>query len=228
MRKFSLKDFIRDYDDIINNSNSNNQEKFNNSYNRINQLEEENEDLKKQLKKKENEIKELNSNENNYINQIRNYENEIQALKKENNDLISKIKLLEKKNNKKNSDKDNNKILLSLMEKLDNKDNAINELKNSINKLGKINEKNRFDLKEGEYLMPVIFQSTDSKIHYAFISKNTDRFNIIENMLYDKYPEYLETENYFTVNGNKINKSKTMEQNQIKYSDIIILNIYDM
>ena len=75
--------------------------------------------------------------------------------------------------------------------------------------------------------MPIIFQSIDSKIHYAFICKNTDRFNSIENMLYDKYPEYLESENYFTVNGIKITKSKTIEQNKIKYSDIIILNIYD-
>ena len=76
--------------------------------------------------------------------------------------------------------------------------------------------------------MPIIFQSTDSKIHYAFICKNTDRFNSIENMLYDKYPEYLDSENYFTVNGIKINKARTMEENKIKYSDIIILNIYDI
>ena len=76
--------------------------------------------------------------------------------------------------------------------------------------------------------MPVIFQSTDSKIHYAFICKNTDKFNMIENMLYDKYPEYIENENFFTVNGIKINRFKTMEQNKIKYSDIIILNRYDM
>ena len=83
-----------------------------------------------------------------------------------------------------------------------------------------MNKKNLLDLKEGENLMTVIFQSKDSKIHYAFICKNTDRFNKIENMLYDKYPEYIERENYFTVNGIKINKYKTMEQNKIKYSDI--------
>ena len=47
---------------------------------------------------------------------------------------------------------------------------------------------------------------------------------MIENILYDKYPEYIEYENYFLVNGIKINKNKTIEQNNIKYSDIIILN----
>ena len=76
--------------------------------------------------------------------------------------------------------------------------------------------------------MPIIFQSINESIHYAFICKNTDRFINIENMLYDKYPEYLGSYNQFTVNGIKINKSKTMEQNKIKYSDIIILNIYDI
>ena len=73
--------------------------------------------------------------------------------------------------------------------------------------------------------MPVIFRSVDSQLHYAIICKNTDRFNMIENLLYDKYPEYIEKENFFICNGIKINKSKTMEQNNIKYSDIIVLNI---
>ena len=59
--------------------------------------------------------------------------------------------------------------------------------------------------------MPVIFQSVDSKIHQAIIYKNTDRFNMIENILYDKYPEYIEKENYFIVNRIKINKNKTIE-----------------
>ena len=72
--------------------------------------------------------------------------------------------------------------------------------------------------------MPVIFQSIDSKMHYTIICKNTDRFNMIKNILYDKYPENIENENYFTINRIKINKNKTLEQNNIKYSDIIILN----
>ena len=75
--------------------------------------------------------------------------------------------------------------------------------------------------------IPVIFQSVDNKIHYAFICKMTDIFNNIENKLYQKYPEYRETENYFTLGGKKINKCKTFEENNVKYSDIILLNIYD-
>ena len=104
------------------------------------------------------------------------------------------------------------------MKELKIKDNYIQELKS----------KNPFNLNKDEKLMPIIFWSVDQKIHYAFICKNTDRFNKIENMLYDIYPEYQEDENFFTVRGKKIIKSKTIEQNNIQYSDIIILNKYDI
>ena len=82
-------------------------------------------------------------------------------------------------------------------------------------------------LDKNEKLMTIIFISSDQKIHYSFICKNTDKFNKIENLLYEKYPEYEESENYFTVNGNKIIKSKTIEQNKINNSDIIILNKFE-
>ena len=72
--------------------------------------------------------------------------------------------------------------------------------------------------------MTIIFISIEEDIYYAIICKNTDKFNKIENMFYDVYPQYLESENYFTVKGKKISKSKTIEQNNIKYGDIIILN----
>ena len=194
--KPSFTNFIRDYPSII----------INHLVDRINQLDKEN--LKIKLSEKENEIQKL-KNENNYINQIKKYENEIQTLKNNNNDLINKIKLLE---NNSNYSTNNN--------------NATNNDKKTISSMDQIKielNKYAFDLKKGEYLLPIIFQSDDSKIHYAIICKNTDRFNMIENILYDIYPEYIENENYFIVNGNKINKNKTIEQNNIKYSDIVIL-----
>ena len=197
--KPSFTDFIRDYPSII----------INHPVDRINHLEKEN--LKIKLNEKENEIQKL-KNENNYMNQIKKYENEIQTLKNNNNDLINKIKLLE--NNSNNSANNNN---------------VPNNDKKTISSMGEIKielNKYSFDLKKGEYLLPIIFQSVDSKIHYAIICKNTDRFNMIENILYDIYPEYIENENYFIVNGNKINKNKTIEQNNIKYSDIVILNTH--
>ena len=51
--------------------------------------------------------------------------------------------------------------------------------------------------------------------------QKTDIFNLIENKLYDIYQHYKEYENMFYVNGNEVIKSKTISENNIKYSDII-------
>ena len=206
--KPSFTDFIKGYPAII----------LDNLVDKINELEKE--ILKIKLNEKENEIKNL-KNENNYIIQIKKYENEIQILKNDNSNLINKIiKLLENNlnNNTNNKNVPSNDIkIIPSTEESKTEDNKRNDLK-------EINLRYAFDLKKGEFLMPVIFQSADSKIQYAIICKNTDRFNMIENILYEKYPEYIEYENYFICNGIKINKYKTMEQNNIKYSDIIVLH----
>ena len=202
-------DYIQNYPEIINNP-INYLEKINNLNNRIKELEKNNNDLEKKLNDKENEIKTLKNNEDKYINEINNYKSETEKIKNENQE-----------NNKNNDKKD--KMLLTLMEQIKAKDDTINELRKRI-------DNSQINLKEGEKenLIPVIVVTADSKVHYAFICKKTDKFHVIEDMLYEKYPEYLETENYFTVNGIKINKNKTIEENKIKYSDIIILNTYDM
>ena len=76
--------------------------------------------------------------------------------------------------------------------------------------------------------MSLIFTSADQVIHHSVICKNNENFNNVENRLYDDgFPEYKESENYFTFNGIKINKSKTLEENNIKNSDVIILNVID-
>ena len=44
-------------------------------------------------------------------------------------------------------------------------------------------------------------------------------------MLYNKYPKYTDTENYFLVGGIKVNRHKTLKNNNIKNNDIITLYI---
>ena len=83
-----------------------------------------------------------------------------------------------------------------------------------------------FQFKEGEKLMCVIFQSTDQSIHYPMICKNTQKFNDLENLLYQKFNEYKETQNFFLCNGIEIDKSKTLEENKIKDGEIIILKVF--
>ena len=80
-----------------------------------------------------------------------------------------------------------------------------------------------FELKEGEKLFTVIFLSLDQKVHYSLICKDSEKFNHVENRLYEDYPQYKESNIVFNANGIKITKSKTLKENKIKNSDIIRL-----
>jgi len=57
------------------------------------------------------------------------------------------------------------------------------------------------------------------------ITKNSENFSNVELPLYDKYPKYKYSENFFLVNGNLLNKGKTLEENHIKNNDTITLMI---
>jgi len=105
----------------------------------------------------------------------------------------------------------------SLLEMLDEKKKVVNVIKSYI----------PFDIKEGDKLMCVIFMSGDGKVHHPIICKNTQKFNEVENLLYSKFPDYKETENYFLVNGIRVNKAKTLEENKIGDEQIISLYIND-
>ena len=80
------------------------------------------------------------------------------------------------------------------------------------------------ELLPGEKLMTLIFISYDQNIHYSVICKNTDKFNIVEQKLYERYKEYTEGENYFLFNGKKISRFKSVEENGLQNSSIIVLN----
>ena len=174
-----------------------------------------------------------------------------------NEQLNKKIELLEKElKEEKNKNKILEEKTMSLEKELNEKINLINELRNN-NVLKNISEKNivqkeelyniilekekeiknlkltlsryPFELKEGEKLMNVNFITIDSKIqNYSLICKNTDIFNAIEKRLYEDYKDYYNSENYFTVNGNRINKYKNLDENNIRNNDVIVLNIFDI
>ena len=132
-----------------------------------------------------------------------------------------------------------------LLELLKNKEKDIKELKDQVNqknekikKLEQINNnqkkeikelesENPYKLKKNEKLITIIFAPSNQKFHYSLICKNTQKFAFVEQELYDIFPDYKDTENYFLVNGIKINRNKTIEENNIKFSDIIIINKID-
>ena len=108
--------------------------------------------------------------------------------------------------------------------------NNIGELKELMNKLNE-NEMNELKLnfpiylKSDEKIISLIFISTDENIHYSLICKNTENFSEIESLLYNKYPEYINLNKSFIVNGNKIDITKNLIYNNIKNSDIITMKI---
>jgi len=150
-------------------------------------------------KKEDKKINELEEKLNQMKQEIINLKQENLRLKKIENDYnASKLEVLE------------------LHKDLRTKEKELKELKSKL----------PFELNKDETLLTIIFISLDQKLHYSLLCKNTSRFNTIENILYEKFPEYRKTENYFISNGRTINKSMTLEENKIKSSDVIILNPY--
>ena len=114
--------------------------------------------------------------------------------------------------------------------------NRINQLeiesKNKDERILKLEEEFKkfksYFLSEGEELISLIFNSHDQTIRdFKIVAKNSDKFTIIENIIYEKYPIFKETINYFIANGKKINKYHTLKENNIKNNDVIILYILD-
>ena len=169
--------------------------------------------LKEDMTSNINEINKLKNEKDKLNSDINTYIKEIKELKNINNELSSKLKLLGENNLNKNLNNnqiisDNEKIN-SLMEELKIKDNKIKELS------------------EFKDLIPVIFQSKDKTITYSIICRKTDKFINIENILYEKFQELDAEENYeyfFTIKEKKVKKTKTMAENNINYSDIVVIN----
>jgi predicted RNase H-like nuclease (RuvC/YqgF family) len=176
------------------------------------------------------------------INDINDLKNQLQNEKRKNSDLNKIIKQLENKNkdyeqkinlleselNQYKSKKENNEIQnaskgtqnINVLNAVLEKDKEIKELRLKLSRYP-------FQLEDGEKLISVIFISSDQKVHYSMICKNTTKFSIIEGKLYEEYKDYEELETYFTVNGKRINRHKSLDENQIKNNDIIMLNVVD-
>ena len=192
----------------------------------------------------------------NYVQKIKELKTKITGLNSEITNLnkkivdITKERDILKKNNKENI-KDNSTLKNTILDYkevddveelkriIKEKDDEIALLKeNNKNLLENINEHKTvatalkksitFNLNEGERLMCVIILSSDQKVHYPIICKSKQKFNEVENLLYDKFPEYKKGEYYFLLNGDKINKSMTLEENKIKDGAIITMTKYVM
>ena len=128
----------------------------------------------------------------------------------------------------KNKNKNLNEKVKQLEKELENSKNMVKELKGKeIEKL-KQNNNSLNNIKPGEEIYSINFDSFDKKIrNYSITCKNTDIFVKIEEQLYEDYPEYKNKETYFLVNGQKIKRFKSLDENKIKKNDILMLFISD-
>ena len=63
----------------------------------------------------------------------------------------------------------------------------------------------------------------EQKINFSIVCNKNDKFSKIEELFYERYPEYKKTINLFTCNGSEINKNKTLNENFILDNDTIVL-----
>ena len=151
-------------------------------------------------------------------NELKNFdfENQNKISKNDIESEIEKNRILKEKINQfenlLNNTANSNELLKAVLKK----DKEIDELKLKLSRFP-------FELAQGEKLISIIFASTDKNVLYSIICKNTDKFGNIELQLYEAYPKYSESVNIFTLNGNKINRSKNLDDNKIKNHDTIIL-----
>ena len=203
-----MKNKNRDLIDQINElKNDLNEEKINNQ-----KLEDENNKLKETIilsKQEKIRIKQKLENENYHL------KNKIETLKKENKNIKQNL-----------NDKINklNDTIKNLEKELNNKNI---ELQNYIIHNKDLNENMITSMKKGEKIISVLFISMGSQdiINYSMPCKNTDLFVKLEENLYKDFPKYKNYETCFEVNGKRIKRFKTVEQNNIKGNSIISMFI---
>jgi len=201
------------------NKNKNAQEEITKLKNDLNTEKNKNKILNNETTKLKNDLNaEINKNKT-LNDQITKLKNDFTAEKNNKNKLIEINEQLNKEI-KKLYDTQN-----SLKEKVySNTDKDIIQLYKTIDELKEKLSRYPFELSKGEKLISVIFFSSDESMLHSIICKNTEKFIKLEEKLYNDFPEYSEFDNLFMVNGNRVNKFKTLDENKIQNSDIIILS----
>ena len=166
----------------------------------------------------------------NYRDFLKNYngsrDEEISKLQEE----IKKLNLTIKEQNQKINDLENKlkkynniiKPLENIISSNKNNDKINFALQNVINDIKNIYSPN-IDISQ---LMSINFMSSDQKMNYSIPCFSSDLFVSVEEKLYQEFPEYRETNNYFLCHGNQILRFKTIAQNNIKSGFPVLLN-YD-
>ena len=150
-----------------------------------------------------------------------------------NEEKIKNQNLINENNNLKNNINILNNTIINLKNNITNYVNQIQLLQNQINNYNYHNNLNNnlinssyiTSLKPGEKILAVNFVSMGFQDigHYCLPCKNTDLFVKLEEKLNNDYPQLKDKETYFLVNGRRIKRFKTLDENKIKSNDIINL-----
>jgi len=124
---------------------------------------------------------------------------------------------------------------MNLNNQINNYLNQIQFLQNQINNCNPNNLNNNLinnnyviSSKPGEKILSINFVSNGFQgiMNYSLPCKNTDLFVRLEEKLNNDYPELKDKETYFLVNGRKIKRFKTLDENHINSNDVINLFLY--
>ena len=163
-----------------------------------------------------------------FSNEPTGYERQIGELKKTITDLNTQISTLKQKINDLTKEKESVEELKKIIEVKDENIKQLlesnNEYKNVVDAL---KSSISFKLSGKEKLISIIFISQDQRIKYPIICKNSQKFNEVENLLYDKFPDYKKSVNVFLLGGDSIKSSLTLDENKIKDGDIITITNFD-
>ena len=99
---------------------------------------------------------------------------------------------------------------------LDEKDKEIKKLNEDIEKF--------IEFAFNYELVFIQITSVDKIIKFNKIWNINDKFSDIEELIYQKYPEYKNSVNYFILGGKTIDTKKTLKENNFKRSNHIIFN----
>ena len=154
----------------------------------------------------ENEIKNLK-------NKLKEYEKVIEEQKRAINDLQNKLY-------DSNNIANNNELITSLRNTIIRQQKELIQLNNKI-------ENKQSKIQSGEEKIIIVnFLSSDQKVNFSIPCNINEVFAFIEEKLYEQFPEYRETNNFFLFNGKQILRFKTLYQNGIKSGIPLILIQY--
>ena len=178
----------------------------------------------------------IDNTNNTLLTENQKLRDQINILTNENNTLKATIaSLTNYKNNLQSTLADKNTEINNLLTQINTLNNQIASLNTQLNNLrfgnnqmnNLIINNNVNAMVNRNEIIAVLFKSIDQKVEMPCACHIAESFVTIEQQLYKEYPELIDCNTYFTVNGKTVNRFKTIAQNNIKNYDRILLNLIE-